>query len=151
MRLLLYILIASFLVCAVIVIKREIFPGSDPNFPVKSRYLTDDELKNSIFYLARNNRVEDKYVGITGDISPLFDTFEYIASRASDEQLVQLTDHPNGCIRVYAFQALVQRENSNCRNILEKHVGDKTFFEYKSCDASCFVPVNYFYLLEARD
>ena len=151
MRILLYILIVSFIVCGVIVIKGEIAPGSDPKAPLRTKYLTDVDLQGTINFIARYNRVEDKYADVGDEISPAYEAFRHIAAKASNEQLVKLTDHPIPCIKAYAFMALVERENSNCRTILEKHIYDTTAYWHKMERVMWGERINHYYLAVSRD
>ena len=52
----------------------------------------------------------------------------------------------SGNVKAYAFYELVNRENPNCRQILEQHLNDITTFQYFSGCLKSESNVNLFYL-----
>lgn len=56
--------------------------------------------------------------------------FEKFKVIAKDHELVELTDHENGIIRIYAFKALEQRSYGQLLDIIIKHINDTEIVKY---------------------
>ncbi len=53
-----------------------------------------------------------------------FDLLRKLDKEASDEELVRLTEHPNGVVRSYAFYLLLTNQNPSSFAILKQHLDD---------------------------
>jgi hypothetical protein len=53
-----------------------------------------------------------------------YDFFDQLKTHASKEELIELTDHPNGAVRCYAFWALSYDQHTNLLPIVLKHIND---------------------------
>ena len=94
------------------------------------------ELRPSINNIANKLRKENQVhfgypVGIAG--RPETDNKYYklylkLKDKATDDELIQLTNDTVECIVVYSFEILWQRQNSRLKNIFLKHQNDTTFF-----------------------
>ena len=51
-----------------------------------------------------------------------------LKNKATDNELIQLTNNITECIVVYSFDILWQRQNSSLKNIFLQHQNDTTFF-----------------------
>ena len=56
-----------------------------------------------------------------------WDNFEKLKKVASKEELIKLTNHPNGVVRCYAFWALSDSESVNLLPIVLNHIRDEKF------------------------
>ena len=75
--------------------------------------------------LTQRNILTGRYTGKESSDSPQYEIFERLMKKASEKELVQLTDHENAVVRTYAFWALAKKKSSKIPEILEKHIQDK--------------------------
>jgi len=65
-------------------------------------------------------------VGASGMTPKQFENFEELKKTASIEELIMLTNHPNGVVRCYSFWALLRLKNINLFSIVKNHLNDDT-------------------------
>lgn len=53
-----------------------------------------------------------------------WDNFELLEKQATNDELLKLTDHPNGVVRCYSFWALVNKDYPNLFSLIKKHFND---------------------------
>lgn len=81
--------------------------------------------------ISKENRLTNEYIGEAGTKSKQFDNFEKL-KKASTEELLNLTNHPNGIVRCYSFWALGFRTNIDLLEIVKNHLNDNEEIEYQS-------------------
>lgn len=69
--------------------------------------------------IAQINEVHHKYTGFVGGISGQYYLFDELKTRASIEELLELTAHPSGVVACYAGWGLIDRDFSHIDSILE--------------------------------
>jgi hypothetical protein len=83
-----------------------------------------EEIDTIVSLIAQNDRVTGKHIGIAGSLSEQWDLYERLKDRATENQLISLTDHVNGAVRCYAFHALASKRSDKVFSILLKHLKD---------------------------
>ena len=116
MRLLLFKLLTSFVSCN----------GQTEDSEISN------EISSIVKQISKENMVTGSTVGFPGTQPKQWDRFVRLQKKATDKELILLTEHKNEAVRCYAFQALVMRNNGKCFEILKAHLTDnkyvKTFF-----------------------
>jgi hypothetical protein len=77
--------------------------------------------------MANENRLVNESIGLGGERTEQFDRFEKLNRVASRQELITLTDHPNGVVRAYAFWALALRYDPEIFSIVKQHITDEAF------------------------
>lgn len=113
MRLLLFILLTSFVSCN----------GQTDNSKISN------EISSIVKQISKENTVTGSAVGYAGTKPKQWDRFVKLQKKATDKELILLTEHKNEAVRCYAFQALVMRNNEKCFEILKAHLTDKKYVE----------------------
>lgn len=86
--------------------------------------------------IAKHNVYEYGKIGFTGLKSKQFDRFLSLIEIASDSQLLQLTQHANVVVRIYAFQACTKRGIEIPKEILLKFKRDNSMVKtINGCEA----------------
>ncbi|MCL9806669.1 hypothetical protein NAT51_14125 [Flavobacterium amniphilum] len=92
--------------------------------------------KKIVGLIAKENTVTGRFIGYSGNESEQYKNFEKLML-ASTKELLNLTNHPNGAVRSYAFWALCFRSNVDLFGIVKNHMSDTEVVEYQSgCIAS---------------
>lgn len=65
-------------------------------------------------------------VGIAGERPKQWDRYEALHSKATDKELLALTNDTNAVVRCYAFQAFVTRNKTDIFPIVVQHLSDTT-------------------------
>ncbi len=84
---------------------------------------SETNLDKLIVIIAKQNVVNEKFVGIAGTYTDVYAAFERMNEIASSDELFRLLDHASGAVRVYAYKCLQTREaglSENAKVILEK-------------------------------
>lgn len=74
--------------------------------------------------IAKKNELMGSSVYYGGTRPQQYDNFEKLKKTASQNELLELTNHPNGVVRCYAFWALTYDKSINLFPILLKHIYD---------------------------
>lgn len=83
--------------------------------------------------IAEYNRVDGPFIGIGATKSKQYERFETII-KFDERKLIELTRHKSPVVRVYAFDALFQKNYSKMFSIFEEHASDTTeFVELSGC------------------
>ena len=85
--------------------------------------LTTSEI---VLQISRENMLKGPAVGFTGSKPEQYKRFERLMEKASEEQLLEFTDHENGVVRVYALWGLAVKDSPYVPQVLEKHRNDDT-------------------------
>jgi hypothetical protein len=103
-------------------------------------------LEKTIRDISLYSTVDCAAVGFGGVQSEQYKRFLLVKKIASDQELVQLTQTSNGNVKAYAFQALVDRNYSDCSSVFQQHLNDTTSFQYLSGCIGSTKFINLFYL-----
>ncbi|MGV3611482.1 MAG: hypothetical protein ACO1N0_11060 [Fluviicola sp.] len=74
--------------------------------------------------IAKDNVLKSEGVGYAGVRTKQWDRFVALEGKATDEELISLTDHENEVVRCYSFHALVGRNTADLLPIVLKHLSD---------------------------
>lgn len=74
--------------------------------------------------MVKVNEVHTNAIGYAGVESDQWHNFNQLAAKATTAELLQLTDHPNGVVRCYAFWALSYRDTVDHFAVVRKHLQD---------------------------
>lgn len=78
--------------------------------------------------IAQCNRVDGQYTGISGSESMQYKRYK-ILTTYTDEQLRELINHNNAVVRIYAFDALAERNSSLVIKAFENKISDTASFD----------------------
>ena len=87
--------------------------------------------------IAEINEVMGSHVGEGGVQSNQYDHYTFLYDKATNLELIELTNHPNGVVRCYAFQGLGERDSISLFPFVLAHLGrynhrDDFLWLYKS-------------------
>lgn len=108
--------------------------------------ILSDSLKPIVESLVSFNSVEDSLIGIAAKPSAVYSKFTKLLGIATDSELVQLTDHRNPSVRVYAFWGLAKRHNPVVKSLIKYHITDQAKFKHTEGCEEMENTVNNFYL-----
>lgn len=74
--------------------------------------------------IAKVNELMGSAVSIGGTRPKQYDNFVELEKKASKEELIELTNHPNGVVRSYSFWALSHKKNIDLFPIIKNHLID---------------------------
>lgn len=86
--------------------------------------LISNKTKKALKKIEKVNELMGSAVGIGGMRPKQWDNFEELQKSATKEELIALTNHPNGVVRSYSFWALSYNENVNLFGIVKEHLND---------------------------
>ena len=97
--------------------------------PLKCHYnfSADDirqEIIDTVKEIANENMLLSAGVGIAGIKTPQYERFEYLFTNATESELIELMDYPNGVVKGYTFWALAKMKSDSLEWIIENHIGD---------------------------
>jgi hypothetical protein len=107
---------------------------------------TKPSLNNIINDIGSYPTVDAGEIGYLGSTSAQYNKFVTLMSIATDSQLIVLTNYFNPNVKAYAFWALVIRRHVAVKRILEEHINDKCFFQYRSGCMSESMKINEWFL-----
>lgn len=70
------------------------------------------------------NQLMSSAVGAGGMRPEQWDNFEELKKTATKEELIELTNHPNGVVRSYSFWALSYKKDVDLFSIVKEHIND---------------------------
>lgn len=88
----------------------------------------DESHDDIIKLIVKENIITSSMIGIGGEEPEQWRRFLKLQNR-TDEELIILTNHPNGVVRCYAFHALVMRNHSKCIEIFKIGLADMTYVD----------------------
>ena len=98
------------------------------NFEQKStRFVSQMNVNVLVSDLAKENKIESKTVGFSGDRSTIYSKYQLLKLIADQESLELLLDHEAANVRYYAFQSLISLDSSREEQFF-KHVRGKYDF-----------------------
>jgi hypothetical protein len=74
--------------------------------------------------IEKENQLMSSAVGYSGEKPEQWDNFQKLKEQASKNELLELTNHPNGVVRSYSFWALSHDPNIDLFNIVKEHLSD---------------------------
>src|SRR5689334_6569556 len=83
-------------------------------------------LKALVVDIAKTNVLMGGAVGIEGRRPEQWDRFDLLRVKATDKELIDLTDDTNAVVRCYAFQALAAKNYVDVYPIVLCHLSDTT-------------------------
>ncbi|WP_026706616.1 hypothetical protein [Flavobacterium soli] len=89
------------------------------------------KIKTVVEKISQQNRLTGEYIGYAGSKSTQYENFEELKNASTDE-LISLTNHPNGVVRCYAFWTLGFKSNVDLFEIVKNHLNDNEIIEYQS-------------------
>jgi hypothetical protein len=103
------------------------------------------EIGNTVNRIEKDNMLKSLGVGYGGVRTDQWDRYISLKEKATSEELITLTDHNNGVVRCYSFQALATRKDINIFPILIKHLTDTTIITtFQGCIISSQSVGDYF-------
>ena len=82
--------------------------------------------------IANYNSIEESAIGVAGSKGSQYIRFEELMKEANENELIELTKHPNPAVRGYAFWGLAHLKSSQLEKIIDQHIDDKEKIEYVS-------------------
>ncbi len=79
-----------------------------------------------VFEMAAHNVYESETIGIANAKSKQFARYQQLVTKASEEQLLELTAHSNAVVRLYAYQALRAKGGPIPKSLQQKFEADTT-------------------------
>jgi hypothetical protein len=86
------------------------------------------------------------FAGIPETNNKYYKAYLKLTDKATDDELVQLTNDRSNCIVVYSFEILWQRQYSSLKAIFLEHQNDTTFFSTAVGCAGMLDRINWFML-----
>ena len=85
--------------------------------------------KKVVKRIEKINKLMSSAVYSSGMQPKQWDNFEELKKLASKEELIELTNHPNGVVRSYSFWALTYNKDIDLFSIVKKHLSDTDTIE----------------------
>ena len=83
------------------------------------------EIRKIANRIAKGKQLDTKHVYFSARTTKQYLRFEKLYQSATNEELVELTNHPNAYVRVYSFWGLAKRKYDKLESIILKHKNDK--------------------------
>ncbi|MDX2067690.1 MAG: hypothetical protein SFV55_04645 [Haliscomenobacter sp.] len=80
--------------------------------------------------MAKENEVHNAAISVAGEKTLQYRRFEGLVKKATLNELLELVEHPNPAVRVYAFWALAKREFEKLEAVLMAHAADEQLIYY---------------------
>ncbi|MDF1694803.1 MAG: hypothetical protein P1U56_03190 [Saprospiraceae bacterium] len=80
--------------------------------------------ENLIQFIAEKNVYECQHIGLAGGESQVFKAFEKVKAKATDEDLIRLTEHDSLAVAMYASLAVIEGELLEPVDLFKKYVQD---------------------------
>lgn len=75
--------------------------------------------------MAKENEVHNAAISVAGEKTLQYRRFEGLIKKATLNELLELVEHPNPAVRIYAFWALAKREFEKLEAVLMAHAADE--------------------------
>ena len=106
-----------------LIVLPQLLPAQSP----KSTY-APQKISKSILQIAKDmakeNEVHNAAISVAGEKTLQYRRFEGLVKKATLNELLELVEHPNPAVRVYAFWALAKREFEKLEAVLMAHAAD---------------------------
>jgi len=90
----------------------------------KQDKLSSASINEITIEIAKTNVLMGGAVGIAGERPKQWDRYEFLRLKATDRELLALTNDTNAVVRCYAFQALATRSKTDLFSIVVQHLSD---------------------------
>ena len=102
--------------------------GSHGDSAKTSFGLFDDDVRqeilDTVIEIANENIILDVAVGPAGIKPGQYERFEFLYTTATEGELIELMDYPNGVVKGYTFWALAKIRSDSLESIIESHITD---------------------------
>ena len=103
------------------------------------------EIARLVKGIEKDNVLKSSGVGEAGTKTEQWNRYESLSKNATTSELISLTDHKNGVVRCYAFDALLKRPDADHYAILLHHLKDTVSIEtFQGCIISSSMVGDYF-------
>ena len=129
--------------------------ASDFKYNIHTSFTLFDTSKvnitDTVKLIASYQRVQGKVAGFGAINSPQYLRYVWLSEKASTPKLLELLNHSNSVVRVYAFWALKARNYVDIKNVVLDHIGDTlNFFLQEGCDGY-YLHINLYFLKLSRN
>jgi hypothetical protein len=76
--------------------------------------------------IANDNILMSAAVGIAGIKPVQYERFEFLYKTATEDELLELMDYPNGVVRGYTVWALAKIKSDRLEEVIKNHISDTT-------------------------
>lgn len=91
------------------------------------------EIRDTVELLQKYGSVTSRIVGYAGTTPQQWYRRRWVMKNATENELIKLKEHPNGVVKVAAYEGLLKRTNLNKYDLLTQALADTiTFFNYQS-------------------
>ena len=80
--------------------------------------------------MAKENEVHNAAISVAGEKTLQYRRFEGLVKKATFNELLELVEHPNSAVRVYAFWAMAKRKFEKLEAVLMAHAADEQLVYY---------------------
>ena len=94
----------------------------------KQSKLSSTPINEIVKEIATTNVLMGSAVGVSAQRPEQWDRYSLLRSKATDKELLDLTNNENSVVRCYAFQALVERNTTDLFPIVLRHLSDTATF-----------------------
>ena len=102
--------------------------------------------------MAKENEVHNAAVGVAGEKTLQYRRFEVLVKNATLNELLELGEHPNPAVRVYAFWGLAKREFEKLEAVLMAHAADEQLvYHIQGCLGGDTKVIDFMLLVVATD
>lgn len=102
--------------------------------------------------MAKENEVHNAAVGVAGEKTLQYRRFEGLVKKATLNELLELAEHPNPAVRVYAFWGLAKREFEKLETVLMAHAADEQLvYHIQGCLGGDIKVIDFMLLVVATD
>ena len=91
--------------------------------------LISNKTKKAVKKIEKVNELMGSAVYSSGMRPKQWDNFEELKKTATKEELIELTNHPNGVVRSYSFWALTHKNDVDLLPIVKNHLNDNELVE----------------------
>ena len=82
------------------------------------------EIIDTVIEIANENILMSAAVGIAGIKTLQYERFEFLYTTATEDELLELMEYPNGVVKGYTFWALAKMRSDSLESIIENHIDD---------------------------
>jgi hypothetical protein len=101
------------------------------------------DLNELVYRISQESDVEEGYIGIEGRKSTQPNYSHMLALWADTNQLVKLTNHSCAIVKLFSFEALLEKGYPNLKTILQSHIADIQVYSLHSGCTVEQVPINF--------
>lgn len=92
------------------------------------------EIRKIVVKIAEGDELHSEFIGYSGKTTRQYKHFERLIKKASLEEMVELTEHPQPVVRGYAFWGLAKKHYEDLEKIFIAHANDEELvFQMDGC------------------